>query len=157
MRFKRYLASIILSTFLVMDLVLATGLLKTERRIPGRGSVVVSTPSPPPPVISLSLFWDESCTEAVTEIMWGEMRPGGSRTVSFYVINDGEIALMLSMNTIDWTPVEAEQYFSLSWNAEGAALAVGELRLTKMTLTVSMDITGIDAFSQTIIIIGTET
>jgi len=153
-----YAVVFILCALLAVDVsTIVVGLLRTERYVPGTGRVVVPPPPPPPPVISFQLYWDEACTQPVSEIDWGELEPGDSRTVNFYVVNDGDVSLTMDMNVTDWTPVVAEQYLDLIWEADGAVVAVGELRMTSMTLTVSAGITGVDSFSMTIMIAGTET
>jgi DNA-binding transcriptional ArsR family regulator len=153
-----YAVVFVLCALLAVDVsMIVVGLLRTERYVPGTGRVVVPPPPPPPPVISFQLYWDEACTQPVSEIDWGELEPGDSRTVNFYVVNDGDVSLTMDMNVTDWTPVVAEKYLVLIWEADGAVVAVGELRMTSMTLTVSAGITGVDSFSMTIMIAGTET
>lgn len=154
---SQYAAILILCVLLAGDVFyIAAGVLRFERRIPGTGKIVVPPPPPPPPVIKFSLYWDEACTQEVTEVAWGQLEPGGSKMVTFYVKNDGEVVLKLSMNTTDWTPAEAEQHMILSWDADGAVVQVGELLLTNLRLVVAPTIKGVDSFGMTIIIIGTE-
>jgi len=118
-----------------------------QRRIPNRGTVYVK-------VLGVDVYWDPECTSVVTEIDWGGLEPSDVASKILYVKNTGNVAVTLSMATENWTPPEAETYITVTWDAEGSVLNVGEIIAVDITLSVSAEISGISDFSVNIIITG---
>jgi len=59
------------------------------------------------------------------------------------------------MSSTGWIPVEAENFLSLTWDVEGAAVEVDGVVQAVLVLEVSESITGITDFSFSIVIEGT--
>ena len=104
--------------------------------------------------INVEVFWDVDCTQIITDIDWGVLDPGESTSKTIYVKNTGSTAMMLNMTYSGWNPVEAGTYLSLTWDREGAIVAVDEVASAMLTLHVSDTIAGITSYSFDITIAG---
>jgi len=114
--------------------------------VESRASVVVVSPKPTPS-LTLHVWKDPAKGAALTEIDWGVLEPGSSRNVTAYVEDAGTVPCVLSLVTENWEPAVAATYISITWDAEGAELQPGEMRLVVFTLTVSREISGVSNFS----------
>jgi len=119
----------------------------TNRTISNTGSVKAT---------GLGVYWDQSCTNAVSSIDWGALQPSSNASRTVYIRNEGNTAVTLSMTTSNWNPSSASTYINLSWISGGSALNVGQVIQAPLTLSVSADITGITNFSFDITITATE-
>jgi len=115
------------------------------RRIPSSGRIMV---------VGIEAYWDEACTQPVSEILWGTLEPGESANSTFYIVNTGNTALTLHLRTASWSPPEAETFISLTWDSEGSSLEAGAERLVNLTLTISAIIGDVDSFTFDIILEG---
>ncbi len=106
--------------------------------------------------VGVGVYWDSSCTNETTSIPWGMLDPGSNRTFTVYIRNEGNTAESLSLNTENWNPTNAQNYITLSWNYDGTVLSPDQVVEVNLTLSVSSSIEGIENFSFTIVIIGTE-
>lgn len=104
--------------------------------------------------VGVGVYSDLECTQAVRDIDWGIVEPGGNRTVQVYIKNTSNVPVNMTLETLDWIPAAAEGYMTLSWNYDGHELQLLEVVIINLVLQVSPDITGIDDFSFDIIIIG---
>ena len=123
------------------------GVLNSSKTISSSGSV--ST-------INVEVYSDSACTQAATNINWGNLSPGTSATYTLYIKNSGNTAETLSMSTSSWSPQTASQYIAISWNRNNAVLGANQVVQATLTLTVSSSIdNSITAFSNSITISGT--
>lgn len=106
--------------------------------------------------VNIEVYWDSNCTEEVFTIDWGMLEPGSVRNVTVYVRNEGNIAVVLDLNTTNWVPANASNYISLSWNYSGQRIDPGGVIQVTLKLTVSPQIYGIKTFSFDIKISGNE-
>ena len=106
--------------------------------------------------INIGVYWDSNCTDEVSTIEWGTLEPGSSRSVNIYVRNEGNTAVILDLNTTNWTPVSASDYISLSWDYSGRRIDPEEVIQVTLRLTVSPKISGITTFSFEIVISGND-
>jgi hypothetical protein len=106
--------------------------------------------------IGVGVYWDSSCTSAVSSIDWGALEPGVTKNFTIYVKNEGNVQVRLSMTTSNWNPASASSYITLSWNRENYVLSSGSVVSAVLTLSVSSSISGVTSFSFNIIITGTE-
>ena len=106
--------------------------------------------------VGVGVYWDSSCTNETTSIPWGMLDPGSNKTFTVYIRNEGNTAESLSLNTENWNPTNAQNYITLSWNYDGTVLSPDQVVEVNLTLSVSSSIEGIENFSFTIVIIGTE-
>jgi hypothetical protein len=102
----------------------------------------------------VGVYWDGSCTSAVSSIDWGVLDPGSNKQVKIYIKNEGNTPLKLSMTVSNWNPSSASKYVTLSWNLEGYVLNSGSVVSAVLTLSVSSSISGITSFSFDITISG---
>jgi len=137
----------ILTIAIVGMVVTAVGALVATRTISNVGSVKA---------IGVGVYWDSSCTNAVSSINWGELQPGVSKNFTIYVKNEGSVKMKLSMTASNWNPAQASSYMTLSWNRENYVLNPGSVVSAVLTLSVSQSISGITSFSFDVIISGTE-
>jgi len=105
-------------------------------------------------VVGVGIYKDLNFTVSVTEIDWGILEPGENRNVSAYILNESNVPLNLSMTTLDWQPVNASDYMTLSWNQEATVLQVGGYVDATFTLTLSDATPAFRNFSFVIIVIG---
>ena len=123
------------------------GVLSSNRTVQSRGSVKT---------VNVGAYWNSICTNVTTSIDWGMLSPGTVANVSFYVRNEGNLAVRLGLTSQNWSPANASSYMSLSWNREGQTLALGNVTLATLSLNVSSSISGITSFSFDTVIIGSE-
>ena len=136
------LVSIILA---LVSAVAVTGLLTTSRTIGSSGTVKA---------INVEVYWDSGCTQVVGQIDWGALEPGDSLSKTVYIKNTGNAPLTLSMSCSGWSPVEAGDYITLSWDKEGGTVNPGEVVGAVLTLSVSDSISGVTDFSFNIVVEG---
>lgn len=121
-------------------------LLTTQETIQGTGSIKG---------MGFGIYWDQQCTAATSSLDWGLLEPGSSTDVTLYLRNEGNSALTLSMASANWSPANATDYLTLTWNREGQQVNADEVLKFVITLSVSTDVQGIDSFNFDIIISGT--
>ena len=122
----------------------------------GGGSSPSNPPSPPPPepVVEVDVYSDSACTQKVTEVSWGEIQSGKRKSNTIYVKNQGDIGIVLSLFTENWTPDNAANYMELSWDYNGVSISPGEVRSIVLTLLVDSNCPAISSFNFNIIIVG---
>jgi hypothetical protein len=102
--------------------------------------------------IGVGIYWDKDCTNTTSALNWGFIDPNSTNNLTIYIRNEGNSAVSLRLNSSNWTPSNASNYMSLSWNYSGQVLKTNEVIPIKLTLTVSPTICDIQDFSlQTII------
>lgn len=107
-------------------------------------------------VNELGVYWNPPCTDKVSSIEWGTLKPGSVKNVYVYVQNEVGEPQFLSMSTINWNPSKASNYITLSWNYTGRRIDPGEVLQIKLTLSVSRYVEGISNFSFDIVIVGSQ-
>lgn len=144
---KKNIAFLALITIItVFSSIIVSGLLTTAKTLNSSGSIKA---------VNVEIYWDQSCTNAVTNIDWGMADAGNSISVILYVKNNGNSPLSLSMSTNSWIPGEASSYISLSWNRAGTVLDPQQVVQAQLTLDISDSITGITDYNFNILIEGT--
>lgn len=133
-------------TLAIVGALAVSGVITTSRTFESSGSVKA---------VNVQVYWDLQCTQVVGEVDWGFPEPGESREITIFVKNTGNYPLTLGMTYGNWSPAEAGNYITLSWDKEGAAIGVDEVVQALLTLDVSASITGITDFSFNIVIAGT--
>jgi len=104
--------------------------------------------------IGVGVYWYENCTSEVSFIDWGMLEPGSGENVTVYIRNEGNSVASLSMDTSNWSPSNASNYITLSWDYVGVSITPSEVVQVTFTLSVSASIEGIMSFSFDIIIVG---
>lgn len=100
----------------------------------------------------VGVYWDSDCSDPVSSIDWGTLAPGSTKDITVYIRNEEAENVALSMETENWSPSNASIYMTLSWNYIGQLIKPGEVIPVKLTLSISIKISGITNFSFDIII-----
>jgi hypothetical protein len=117
----------------------------TTYRISGRGNILF------PPKIGV--YADSTCSVPVTEIDWGTSSPGDVVKKGVYVCNEGSGSVTLSFSTANWSPVQAAQYLTLSWNYTGQTITMTMYVVFQLSVSSSLtSASGITSFSFDIVI-----
>ena len=106
--------------------------------------------------VGVGVYWDLNATNPCSSIDWGSLRPGDLAGVTVYVKNVKNTNVTLSLNVTDWSPQNASQYLTLSWNYSGAMIQPAQVIAIQMALLVSPQTQNIDTFSFNIVITATE-
>lgn len=106
--------------------------------------------------IGVGVYTTSACTTKVTSLDWGTLAPGDSKTQTVYIKNEGSVPIVLSMTVGNWTPSNAQNYITVTWNRQSTTLTAGSVISATLTLSVSSSISGITTFSFDITITGTE-
>jgi hypothetical protein len=88
----------------------------------------------------------------VTAIDWGTLTPGSTKDFHVFAINNGTVPITLTLTTENWSPTNAQNYISLTWDYLGGTINPGTSLPIIFTLTVNADISGISSFSFGIVI-----
>ncbi|MDH5596286.1 MAG: hypothetical protein OEY40_06195 [Candidatus Bathyarchaeota archaeon] len=99
----------------------------------------------------VGVYWDSSCSNAVSWLDWGTIEPGSTKNVSIYLRNEGNYAVSLSMFADNWYPSDASSYMALSWDYAGQTVDPQDVVQTTLALSTSSGIEGITDFSFDII------
>jgi hypothetical protein len=105
----------------------------------------------------IGVYWDENCTIPVSSISWGNLSLGQEKSVTMYVRNDGNETAFLTEAATDWSPVQASQCLTFSWDLSEREIAPGSTISVVQTLQVPMNATGISTFSFGINFYGSHT
>ena len=104
--------------------------------------------------VGVAVYWDPAFTVPVNSISWGMLEPDETKNVSCYIVNTSNVPIILTLTTSNWTPLNAGNYVSLTWNYDGQQIPVGNAVPVTLSLHVHSAITGIASFSFDITITG---
>jgi hypothetical protein len=121
-------------------------LLTIQKDLPASGSIKG---------VGVGIYSDLTCNNPKSSIDFGVLEPGSQKDFPFYLRNEGNTDLSLSMTSNNWDPVEAEDYLSLTWDREGQQTYPGQVVRCVLTLSVSEDIHDISNYIVTITITAT--
>jgi len=141
-------ATIIALTATAIFLTLVTAGLIATQTIPSDGTVISA--------VNIGAYTDSDCTQNCTNISWGTLNPDTTTSKTIYVKNTGTVPVTLTMATENWTPTDADDYLTLTWNQQNTILDPDESTPANLTLTVAADTGDLTNFSFNIIITGTE-
>jgi hypothetical protein len=96
--------------------------------------------------IGVEVYDDEALTDVLTEISWGTLNPGETRSANAWIKNTGNDAQKLILWTEGWDPVAAQNSISLSWSYNNEWIQPGSAVAVTFTLSVDQDIAGVDSF-----------
>lgn len=105
--------------------------------------------------IGVEVYLDAGLTNRATTIDWGTIEPGTPTNLTFYIQNEGNAAMTLTLSTSNWNPSSASAYIALKWDYNGQAINAGASLRVILTLTISSTITGVSNFNFNIVITGT--
>jgi hypothetical protein len=143
--------NVIIVSVLAIAAIVAVGVfasITSTRTIPSNGTIVG---------VNLGVYLDSACTDQVFAINWTSVNPGSFVTQQVYVVNKGTTDMTLSLSNGTWSPVEANEYLTLTWNKIGATVHPGVVNATLATLTLSASdqFTNGTTFTGNVIITGT--
>jgi hypothetical protein len=104
--------------------------------------------------LNLGVYSDSACTQTLSLVNWGALRPGTSANYTIYVKNTGNALETLNMTVTSWNPAAASSYMTLTWNQQNAQLAPGFSVPALLVLSVASNVTGFTDFNCTTIISG---
>ncbi len=103
---------------------------------------------------TVGVYWDSTCSKPVSSVSWGTMTPGGSKSFTVYVRNEGAETIAVSVMPLNWTPTGASYYMRFTWTSTNTTVAPGKVVKIVSKLEVSPEIKGISTFSFTILFSG---
>lgn len=142
--FLRIFALVAVLAFLAGS-VITFALMHCTRRIPSLATVKV---------VGVGVYEDSGCTVSVAQIDWGMVEPGDEATFDAYIKNESNVPITLMMYTEDWSPANASNFISLSWDYGGSEIPVDDSIPVTFVLNVDPATAGIDSFIFTIVIVG---
>ena len=114
-----------------------------------------STPPPPPePDIEIDIYSNQACTSTLTNVEWGEIEAGSHSNSVIYVKNNGDVSVIISLTSENWSSSVASNNMVLSWDYDGTPLMSDEVRQITLTLSVDPDCPELSSFGFDIVLIG---
>jgi hypothetical protein len=99
---------------------------------------------------SIDVYQEVNCMNPVQSIDWGMLSPGEEKNVTIYVRNEGESSTVLALDVYGWSPVEAPNYMTVTWNYSGTPVNSGQTVAIQLKLRVDARISGVTNFGVTI-------
>jgi hypothetical protein len=121
-------------------------LLTIQQNIPGSGSIRG---------VGVGVYTNSVCNNPLSQVDFGLLDAGSQKDFTFYLRNEGNTDIALSMTAKNWNPTEAANYMSLTWNREGQLMEPDQVMSCVLTLTVSPNIQDISSYDLTITITAT--
>jgi hypothetical protein len=144
----KMIAAVALLGFFVINLFLLNSIVgqtSTKTSLQSYGSIRT---------VGVGVYTSSSCVATVSTVDWGQITPGHSISRTFYLRNEGNSDVTLSMFVTNWTPAITEDYMSVDWNYAGQSLSPNQVITVTFTLSVNSAINGIETFNFNIDIIG---
>lgn len=138
-------ASLVAYTLALGFLSPASSPLQTSSKISSGGAVKA---------IGVMAYSDADCTSKLVSIDWGVLEPGGNKSVTCFLRNEGNYAITVSLFTENWSPSNASEYITLGWDYGGQSISPSEILKVILSLSVSASIHDITDFTFDIIIVG---
>jgi hypothetical protein len=104
--------------------------------------------------VGVGAYYDSACTNRISSIDWGLIAPGGQKSVSVYIRNEGITAITIAQSTSNWNPSTASSFLSLSWSYNGQTINPNASLQMTFTLKVSPSVNGVAGYSFDIVIVG---
>jgi hypothetical protein len=145
MSMQKAVAGTIITVAIIVMMTSALALLQPSTTITNTGAIEA---------LNVGVYQDSACTQSLTALNWGILRPGTSANRTIYVKNTGNAALTLNMTATAWNPPTASSYITLTWDRQGSLLAPGNKITALLILSVSADVNGFTDFNCTTIISG---
>jgi hypothetical protein len=143
-----FAAFIVLTSFSVVNIFLLNSIIgqtATKTSLQSYGSIRT---------VGVGIYSNRYCIETVSTVDWGTITPGYSNSRTFYIRNEGNGDVVLSLLTSNWTPAAAENYMAVTWDYAGQSINPNQVLAVTFTLSVDSSITGIESFYFDIDIIG---
>ena len=105
--------------------------------------------------IGIGVYWDFNCSDPISSVDWGSMKPGSSKNMIIFVRNEGNESVTLSIATSNWNPPEAANFVHLTWNYTGEIVEESGVLSVTLSLHVDVGIKGISAIAFDAILVAT--
>jgi hypothetical protein len=105
---------------------------------------------------TLGAYWDADCSVRVISIDWGNMTPGQTRNITFYIKNEGLTPIFLSAIDKNWSPSAAQNYILFIFDSDDQKVEPNEIRNVACSLTVSPQIADVTNYSFDVLLQGTD-
>jgi len=135
LKISGYTAIIAICAFLIIA---STGLLAPNQSDTSTGTIQTN---------NLEIYTTPDCTNNCTALNFGEPKPGQVTNKTIYLKNTENTPIILTMNTNQWNPAEAEKLLVLSWNREGIIIKSKEVISATFTLDVNAKVEGFSNFN----------
>lgn len=105
---------------------------------------------------------DAAGTHVISTLDWGNCTPGVSTNQTLYLKNLGATTLNVSLSFTHWSPTNASNYLTITWDREGYALAGGFAIQCTLALFVNATVTdpvlgmGTGTFNVDLVFTGTQ-
>lgn len=97
--------------------------------------------------VGVGFYWDTGCISPVSFIDWGDIQPGSTVNVTFFVRNEGGQAISLNITAENWYPIETASYMTFDSEYAGQIINPKETVQITLGLTTSSSIETITSFS----------
>jgi hypothetical protein len=97
--------------------------------------------------IGVEIYADEALTSVLTEIAWGTLDAGETKSFNAWIKNTGNDAQKLVMWTENWNPTTAFDSITLTWNYDDSWIPANDSIPVAFTLSVDPNITSVTSFS----------
>jgi hypothetical protein len=142
---QRFVAGTGIAVAFVLMITTALAVVQPSRTVTNSGIIEA---------LNVGVFQDSACTQALSALNWGTLRPGTSANRTIYVKNTGNAALTLNMTVTTWNPSAAASYIALTWDQQSFLLAPGTSVPALLVLSVAANVNGFTDFNCTTIIAG---
>ena len=82
----------------------------------------------------LEVYKDLNQTVPLTEINWGSCDPGTTVSYTAYIKSIKDTPTVLTLTTDSWSPLNAQDYLTLTWNYNNSTLKPNEIRQVTFTM-----------------------
>ena len=149
MAFNKWVGVSIIALIVVSAVLTATTLavLSANKTVPYNGSIAT---------VNLAAYSDSACTIPVTSLNAGTLSPGGTSTQTIYILNTGTVSETLTMTVNNWSPANANNYLTLTWNRQNTVLSAGQSTPATLTLTAASNTGSLTTFSCDVTLTGTQ-
>lgn len=135
----KLIAGLLILTISSIGAISISGLLTTSKTLSSQGTINNS--------LTLGVYSDSGCTTLVNSLAWGSLDAGSVITRTVYVKNLGTVSSTLQCTFTNWTPADAPNHITLTWNRENVMLAPGASISATFTITVLGNIHDVTTFS----------
>ena len=111
--------------------------------------------SEPVEEVGIGVYWDFNCSEPISSVDWGSMKPGSSKNIPVFAKNEGNESVTLSIATSNWNPPEAADFVNLTWNYTGEIIEESHVLPVNLSLHVDVSIKRISAIAFDAILVAT--
>lgn len=99
--------------------------------------------------VEVDAFKDAGLTIPLESIDWGAFQPEENKTTMVWLNSTSNVPVKLNMTTTGWTPTNATDYVTLTWDREGTTINPSQTLNATLTLTVDNITSNVTSFDFT--------